>query len=71
MRYENSNVPELGGRYVMRTDCVRASQRASTLCASAIPAVKLRVTDRRLAVPFELKRHVVSLELADPSSARK
>jgi hypothetical protein len=39
IRYGNSNVPELGGRYVMRTDCVSASQRASTVCESASPAV--------------------------------
>src|SRR3982751_4739151 len=55
----------------MRTACVSASQRASTVWASARPAVKLRVTESRLAVPSALKRHVVSLELAEPSSARK
>jgi len=71
MRYVNSNVPELGGRYVMRTLCVSGSQRASTVCESESPAVKLRVTVRRLAVPSELKRHVVSFELADPSAATK
>jgi hypothetical protein len=29
------------------------------------------VTDNRLALPLALNRHVVSLELAEPSSARK
>ena len=38
-RYENSKVPVLGGRYVIRTVCVSGSHRASTVCASASPAV--------------------------------